>query len=147
MVKKLLPLIILLSIFSLTFSFAEEQEEEIQPQTFSADEISAFEKKFREIDVYMKYFKEKMVEHDDIISMYTDTERLFRELKTSPDISDISLAREHLNTKLEILDTKAKQKVSYIRRMDFMYQTMVILGLAIIVFMVLYSIYMFVRRK
>lgn len=147
MVKKLLPLIILLSIFSLTFSFAEEQEEEIQPQTFSADEIAAFEKKFREIDAYMKYFKEKMVEHDDIISMYTDTERLFRELKTSPDISDISLAREHLNTKLEILDTKAKQKVSYIRRMDFMYQTMVILGLAIIVFMVLYSIYMFVRRK
>lgn len=147
MVKKLLPLIIFLSIFSLNFSYAEEPEEGIQPRTFSADEIAAFEKRFREIDVYMNLFKEKMIEHDDIISMYVDTERLFRELKTSPDISDINLAREHLKTKLDMLEMKAKQKVSYIKRMDFMYQSMVVLGLALIVFMALYSIYMFVRRK
>lgn len=147
MVKKLLFMIILSLIVLLNFSYAVETREEIQPQTFSAEEISVFDKKFKEIDVYMNFFREKMVEHDDIIKSYTDAERLFRDLKTSPDISDINLAREHLNTKIDNLEGKAKQKVSYIRRMDFMYQTMVILGLAIIIFMVVYSIYMYLRRK
>jgi hypothetical protein len=147
MVKKLLFMIILSLIVLLNFSYAVETKEEIQPQTFSAEEISAFDKKFKEIDVYMNFFREKMVEHDDIIKSYTDAERLFRDLKTSPDISDINLAREHLNTKIDNLEGKAKQKVSYIRRMDFMYQTMVILGLGIIIFMVVYSIYMYLRRK
>ncbi len=147
MVKKLLFMIILSLIVLLNFSYAVETKDEIQPQTFSAEEISAFDKKFKEIDVYMNFFREKMVEHDDIIKSYTDAERLFRDLKTSPDISDINLAREHLNTKIDNLEGKAKQKVSYIRRMDFMYQTMVILGLGIIIFMVVYSIYMYLRRK
>jgi ABC-type iron transport system FetAB ATPase subunit len=140
-------MIILSLIVLLNFSYAVETKDEIQPQTFSAEEISAFDKKFKEIDVYMNFFREKMVEHDDIIKSYTDAERLFRDLKTSPDISDINLAREHLNTKIDNLEGKAKQKVSYIRRMDFMYQTMVILGLGIIIFMVVYSIYMYLRRK
>jgi len=147
MAKKLLSMIILSLILSLNFSFAAETRDEIQPQTFSAEEISAFEKKFKEIDVYMNFFREKMVEHDDIIKAYTDAERLFRDLKTSPDISDINLAREHLNTRIDILEGKAKQKVSYIKRMDFMYQTMVVLGLVIIIFMAVYSIYMYIRRK
>lgn len=147
MVKKLLSIIILFFVISAGFLYAADPKMEYQPQTLSAEEISAFEKKFKEIDVYMSFFREKMVEHDDIIKAYTDAERLFRDLKTAPDISDINLAREHLDTKIEILEGKAKQKVSYIRRMDFMYQTMVILGLGIIVFMVIYSIYMYVRRK
>lgn len=147
MVKRLLPLIILLLFFTLSFSYAAEQKDEVPPQTFSAEDIAAFEKKFREIDVYMNFFKMKMVEHDDIILLYTDAERLFRDLKTSPDISDIKLAREHLNTKIDIVESRARQKVSYIKRMDFMYQAMVILGLGIIVYMAIYSIYMYVRRK
>ncbi len=147
MVKKILFMIILSLAISFNFSYAADIKDEIQPQTFSAEEITVFEKKFKEIDTYMNFFREKMVEHDDIIKTYTDAERLFRDLKTSPDISDINLAREHLNTKIEVLESKAKQKVSYIKRMDFMYQTMIVLGLAIIVFMVIYSIYMYVRRK
>lgn len=145
MIKKLLSLIILFLLFS--FSYAAELKDEPLAQTFSAEEIAAFEKKFKEIDVYMNYLKDKMVEHNDIITMYSDTERIFRDFKTSPDISDIVLAREFLNSKLDILEEKAKQKVSYTRRMDFMYQTMVILGLASIIYMVIYSIYMYVRRK
>ncbi|HOP28731.1 MAG TPA: hypothetical protein P5120_01660 [Spirochaetota bacterium] len=147
MVKKILSMIILNLVIIYNFSNAADIKNEIQPQTFSAEEITVFEKKFKEIDTYMNFFREKMVEHDDIIKTYTDAERLFRDLKTSPDISDINLAREHLNTKIEVLESKAKQKVSYIKRMDFMYQTMIVLGLAIIVFMVIYSIYMYVRRK
>jgi hypothetical protein len=147
MVKKLLSVIIFSLIIFLNISYAAETKVEVQPQTLSADEITAFEKKFKEIDIYMNFFREKMVEHDDIIKSYTDAERLFRDMKTSPDRSDINLAREHLNTKIEILEGKAKQKVSYIKRMDFMYQTMIVLGLLIIVFMAVYSIYMYIRRK
>ena len=147
MVKKYLPLILVLLLFSFSVSHGARQDDENEPRIFSAEEISSFEQKFREIDVYMEYFREKMVEHNDIIDVYTDAERLFRDLKTSPDISDIDLAREHLNAKLEILREKAEQRMSYIKRMDLMYQTMTILGLIIIVFMVVYSIYMFARRK
>jgi len=147
MTKKLLSMIVFSVFIFLNHSYAADTKTEIQPQTFSIEEISAFEKKFKEIDVYMNFFREKMVEHDDIIKSYTDAERLFRDLKTSPDISDINLARELLNTKIDILEGRAKQKVSYIKRMDFMYQTMIVLGLAIIVFMVIYSIYMYLRRK
>ncbi|HOP63293.1 MAG TPA: hypothetical protein PK358_07835 [Spirochaetota bacterium] len=147
MVKKYLPLILVLLLFAFSISYGARSDEETQPRIFSAEEISDFEKKFKEIDVYMEYFREKMVEHNDIIDVYTDAERLFRDLKTSPDIVDIELAREHLNTKLENLREKAEQRMSYIKRMDLMYQTMTILGLVIIVFMVVYSIYMFARRK
>lgn len=148
MVKRILPLVILLSTVAFSYSYAAAPKEETPPpQTLSAEDIASFEKKFREIDVYMNFFKEKMVEHDDIILLYTEAERQFRDLKTSPDISDIKLAKEYLNTKIDILDNKAKQKVSYIKRMELMYQTMVIMGLGIIVYMSIYSIYMYIRRK
>ncbi len=148
MVKRILPLIILLSTFTFCYSYAAVPKDETPPpQTLSAEEIASFEKKFREIDGYMNFLKEKMVEHDDIILLYTDAERLFRDLKTSPDISDIKIAKEYLNTKIDILDNRAKQKVSYIKRMELMYQSMVIMGLGIIIYMSIYSIYMYIRRK
>ncbi len=145
MIKKLIPLVMLLLFISL--SFAAEPVPDTQLRTFSAEEISNFEKRFREIDIHMNYLKEKMVEQEEIISMYAETERLFRELKTSPDISDLNMAREYLTSKLNILEETSKERVSYVRRMDFMYQAMVVMGMAIIIFMIIYSIYMFARRK
>ena len=148
MIKRvILPSLLMLLLFNVSFAVTAEPVEQEQAQTFSPEDISAFEKKFKEIDVYIDYLKAKMVEHNDIISMYTEAERLFRDLKTSPDIKDIELSRQHLKLKLEILEEKAEQKVSYIKRMDFMYQAMLILGMTMIIFMVVYSIYMYARRK
>lgn len=146
MIKRvILPSLLMLLLFNVSFAVTPEPVE--QPLTFSPEDVSAFEKKFKEIDVYMDYLKAKMVEHNDIISMYTEAERLFRDLKTSPDIKDVELSRQHLKLKLEILEEKARQRVSYLKRMDFMYQSMLILGMIMIIFMVVYSIYMYARRK
>jgi len=147
MIKRLLLLTLVIPVVLFNYSYAADVQPEIQPQTFSSEEISAFEKKFKDIESNLNYLKNKMVEYNEIITLYTDAEKFFRELKTSPDIKDINLARQHLKMKLENLDEKTKQKVSYIKIMDFMFQGMVISGMILIIFMATYSIYMFARRR
>lgn len=146
MIKRLFLLTLVIPVILLN-SYAADVQPAVQPQTFSSEEISAFEKKFKEIEVNLNYLKEKTVEYNEIITLYSDAEKFFRELKTSPDIKDINLARQHLKTKLEILDEKSKQRASYIKRMEFMYQAMIVFGMISVIVMVSYSIYMYGRRK
>jgi len=113
----------------------------------TANEILSFEQRFKAVDESMNYLKSKNIDSNDIISVYTDAESLFRELKYTSELKDYDMAVRFLSHKLSVLEEKSSDRVSLARRMDLMYILMVSMGIIIIVVMSLYSIYMYSRRK
>jgi len=115
--------------------------------TGSADDISAFEKRFKAIDQSMAYLKNKNIDSNDIITIYTDAESLFREVKYTSELKDYDMTIKFLSDKLSVLEEKSLDRVSLAKRMDLIYIIMVGMGLIIITLMSFYSIYTYSRRK
>ncbi len=110
-------------------------------------DISSFEKKFKSIEQSMSFLKSKNIEYNDIITIYTEAESLFREVKYTSELKDQDMALRFLAHKLSILEEKTLERVSLAKRMDLMYILMVVMGFIIVGVMSFYSIYMYSRRK
>lgn len=126
-----------------TGSMLSAQED---PAKTSGD-ISSFEKRFKLIDESMNYLKTKNVDSNDIITLYTDAESLFREVKYASELKDYDMTLRFLSHKLSILEEKSLERVALAKRMDLIYILMVAFGTVIILIMSGYSIYMYSRRK
>ena len=113
----------------------------------NANDISTFEKRFKAVDESMKFLKNKNIDNNDLITLYTDTEALLRDIKYASEIKDYDLTVKFLSHKLSILEDKSLERVSLVKRMDLMYMLMVIMGMTIIIGMSIFSIYMYSRRK
>ncbi len=113
----------------------------------NAGDIASFEKRFKAVDESMNYLKAKNVDNNDIITLYTDAESLFRELKYASELKDYDMTIRFLSHKLTILEEKSLERVGLAKRMDLIYILMVGFGAVIIVIMSGYSIYMYSRRK
>ena len=119
----------------------------------SADNASAvilsFEKRFKAVDESMLYLKNNNIDSNDIITLYTDAESLFREVKYTSELKekDYDLAMKFLSSKISVLEEKSTERVLFAKRMNLMYILMVAMGLTIIILMSFYSIYMYSRRK
>jgi len=111
------------------------------------NDISSIEKRFKAIDTSMAYLKNKNVDINDIITLYTESESMFREVKYTSELKDYDMTLKFLSHRLAILEEKTLERVSLAKRMDLMYILMVGMGMVIIVGMSLYSIYMYSRRK
>lgn len=116
------------------------------PDTIEKD-FSTFEKRFKAIDESINYLKSKNVDSNDIITMYAEAESLFREVKYASELKDYDMTVRFLSHKISILEEKSLERVSLAKRMDLMYILMVSMGGVIVVFMSIYSIYMYSRRK
>ena len=113
----------------------------------NADDISAFEKRFKAVDESMNYLKAENVDSNDIITLYTESESLFREVKYASELKDYDMTIRFLSHKLSILEEKSSERVALAKRMDLIYILMVGFGTVIILVMSGYSIYMYSRRK
>ncbi len=113
----------------------------------NADDISAFEKRFKAVDESMNYLKAENVDSNDIITLYTESESLFREIKYASELKDYDMTIRFLSHKLSILEEKSLERVALAKRMDLIYILMVGFGTVIILVMSGYSIYMYSRRK
>lgn len=116
------------------------------PQNLEND-FSSIEKRFKTVDESINYLKTKNIDINDIITLYTEAESLFREVKYASELKDYDMSVRFLSHKISILEEKSLERVSLAKRMDLMYILMVSMGAAIIVIMSLYSIYMYSRRK
>ncbi|HNX23338.1 MAG TPA: hypothetical protein PKG60_04780 [Spirochaetota bacterium] len=116
------------------------------PDTIEKD-FSTFEKRFKAIDESINYLKSKNVDSNDIITMYAEAESLFREVKYASELKDYDMTVRFLSHKISILEEKSLERVSLAKRMDLMYILMVSMGGVIVIFMSIYSIYMYSRRK
>jgi hypothetical protein len=111
------------------------------------DDISIFEKRFKAVDESMNYLKAENVDSNDIITLYTESESLFREVKYASELKDYDMTIKFLSHKLSILEEKSLERVALAKRMDLIYILMVGFGTGIIIVMSGYSIYMYSRRK
>ncbi len=116
------------------------------PQNVEND-FSSIEKRFKNVDESINYLKTKNIDINDIITIYTEAESLFREVKYASELKDYDMSVRFLSHKISILEEKSLERVSLAKRMDLMYILMVSIGVTIIVILSLYSIYMYSRRK
>jgi hypothetical protein len=127
----------------LTGNFLYAQNDPVK----SADDISAFEQRFKAVDESMNYLRVKNIDSNDIITIYTEAESLFREVKYASELKDYDMTIRFLTHKLSILEEKSLERVALAKRMDLIYILMVGFGTVIIIIMSGYSIYMYSRRK
>jgi len=111
------------------------------------NDFSSIEKRFKTIDESINYLKTKNIDINDIITIYTEAESLFREVKYASELKDYDMSVRFLSHKISILEEKSTERVSLAKRMELMYILMVSMGVVIIVIMSSYSIYMYSRRK
>lgn len=142
MIRKLIVSGLLFVFFTGTPLLSQNE----MPQNTEND-FSSIEKRFKTIDDSINYLKTKNIDINDIITIYTEAESLFREVKYTSELKDYDMSVRFLSHKISILEEKSLERVSLAKRMDLMYILMVSMGAAIIVIMSLYSIYMYSRRK
>ena len=136
-------LILLLVLFPFTAVFPESDN----PADYSS-QILSLEKKFRTIDQSFEYLKKNNAELGDLSKIREDALNLFKEIKDNPDsLKDYDMALQLLDARVSILEEKSAEKISFVRRSAFMYIIMAIAGTGIILFMVIYLILMYLRRK
>ena len=142
MVRKILiSVLILLSPGIAVFSQKEISAE-------YSGQISSLEKRFKAIDGSMNYLKKNNVDQNNIIKIYSEAESLFRDIKETPEqIKDYDMALKFLSQKLSVIEEKSAERISFAGRTGFMYIVMIATGSGIILFMMIYSIIMYVRRK
>ena len=103
---------------------------------------------FRTIDQSFEYLKKNNAELGDLSKIREDALNLFKEIKDNPDsLKDYDMALQLLDARVSILEEKSAEKISFVRRSAFMYIIMAIAGTGIILFMVIYLILMYLRRK
>lgn len=137
---------LLLVLFTVA-PLSSQEESRTEPVRDISKEISLFEKKFKSINESMNFLNSKNIDHNDIIILYGEAESLLKEIKSNPELKDYDMTLKLLSNRISLLEEKSVERVSLVKRMDFMYNLMVGLGLAVIVLMSSYSIYMYSRRK
>lgn len=126
-----------------TGNFLSAQNDPIK----NTDDILTFEKRLKGIDESLNYLRAKNVDSNDIITLYTESESLFREIKYSSELKDYDMTIKFLSYKLLILEEKSLERVSLAKRVDLIYILMLVFGTVIVLVMSGYSIYMYSRRK
>lgn len=142
MVRKCLVLFIVFLLQGLTAFTQDENSNDYSAQ------ILTLEKKFRVLDESIAYLKKNNMEIADIDRIHTEAGGLFREIKDNPDaFKDYDMALQLLSVKVAVLEEKTAERISFARRSAFMYIVMVVAGAGILLFMIIYSVSMYIRRK
>lgn len=137
---------IILSIIFMLQGITAFSQNENTPD-YSA-QILSLEKKFKVLNESIAYLKNKNMDTADISKTYAEAGNLFKDIKDNPDsLRDYDMALQLLSVKISTLEEKTADKISFARRTAFMYIVMVTAGAGIILFMVIYSILMYLRRK
>ncbi|HPS56728.1 MAG TPA: hypothetical protein PK514_01355 [Spirochaetota bacterium] len=150
MYKKGLILFFLLSILAAPLFSAKEKEQEVIPVEtirLSGEDSALIASKLSVSQNLVKSMMQDEIEAADLIPMLKECEKIFDSLKSSTDIKDPFAVKDMLLAKLAALESKAQERIYLHKRMNLLYQIMVVSGMLIIVVMIVYSIYMFSKRK
>ena len=144
-------LIVILFLFLIPFQlFSAVKEQKNEPAAIfklsGADNV-LMAQKLSTAQGRVNSMVQRNIECSDLMSQLKEAEKIYESLKTSPDIKDPVVLKDLLLTRLSILDTEAQRRIATNSRMDLIYQTMIITGLVLIVLMIIYSIYMYSKRK
>lgn len=147
--KKGIIIFFLLSLLSIPLFSAKVEElvPPVEPLRLSGEDSALIASKLSVSQNLVKYMMQNDIETADLIPMLKENEKIFDSLKSSTDIKDPFTVKDMLLLKLSILESRAQDRISLHRRMNLMYQIMVVSGMLLIVLMIVYSIYMYSKRK
>lgn len=152
MYKKGMLLLFILSILAVPLFSAKtvKEEQEILPVEtvrLSGEDSALIASKLSVAQNMVKSMMQNDIETADLIPVLTESEKIFDSLKTSTDIKDPVVLKDLVLARLAALEIKAQDRIYLHKRMNLLYQIMVVTGMLLIVIMIVYSIYMFSKRK
>lgn len=140
----------LLSMLAVPIFSAKEKDQEVIPVEtirLSGEDSALIASKLSVSQNMVKSMMQDDIETADLIPMLKEAEKIFDSLKTSTDIKDPVAVKDMLLAKLSALEIKAQDRIYLHKRMNLLYQIMVVSGMLLIIIMIAYSIYMFSKRK
>ncbi len=146
MMKKLFALALMFFFIGILSLYAAE-EKKVIPANFSGQDSALIAQKLSAAQSRMKQLIDNNIDCSDLMSRLAETQKKFDELKSSLEIKDPAASRDLLLASIESIEARAAERMLLNRRMDVIYQIMVILGMLAIVLMIVYSIYMYSKRK
>ncbi len=152
MYKKRIIIFLLLAILPVPLLSKKNVKEEQQPLPVETVRLSGEDSALiaSRLSVSQNFVKSMMqddIETADLIPELKEAEKIFDSLKSSTEIKDPAAVKDMLIAKLAILENRAQERINLHKRMNLLYQIMVISGMLIIVVMIIYSIYMYSQRK
>lgn len=122
-------------------------QDNIQSNSLNVDEILHFEEMLSVIKSNIAFLSEEQIETGDMKNRFSEAGNLFFSLKNSSDIKDFELMKKYLNTIISELAQESGDKVAFVKRMELLYWMMLSIGLVIVLMILVYSIFMYSRRK
>ena len=152
MFKKGMILVFILSILAVPLfsaKSAKEEEQVVPAETvrLSGEDSALIASKLSEAQNIVKTMMRNDIETSDLIPILKESENIFDSLKTSTDIKDPVAVKDMLLAKISILESRAQDRIYLHRRMNLLYKVMVISGMLVIVMLIVYAIYMYIKRK
>lgn len=152
MYKKGMLLLFILSILAVPLFSAKAAKDEqelvpVETVRLSGEDSALIASRLSAAQNMVKSMMQNDIETADLIPVLTDSEKIFDSLKTSTDIKDPAVLRDLVLARLAALEIKAQDRIYLHKRMNLLYQIMVVTGMLLIVIMIVYSIYMFSKRK
>lgn len=139
----LLPVIIFLfSIYSGLLSQDNTAINSVKPE-----ELIHLEEMLSIVKANIDFLTSEQIEVDAIKKRYAEAENLFFALKYSHEIRDPELLKRYLLSTADELVNESGDRVDFVKRMTFLYWMMVGFGLLLILTLLVYSVYMYAKRK
>jgi hypothetical protein len=139
--------VFLLPILIISLSISAYSQEHKAGSTLLVDETLHFEEMFSVVKDNIAFLTEEQMETDNMKRLLSEAEGLFFRLKYLEDIKDPELMKRHLSTIVADLVQESGERVAFVQRMNLLYWMMLSIGLFIVFLMLVYSIYMYSRRK
>lgn len=124
-----------------------EPEPVVETIRLSGEDSALIASKLSAAQNLVKSMIQDEIDTSDLIPLLKESEKTFYFLKSSPDIKDPVALKDMLLARLASLEVKAQERITLHKRMNLLYQIMVVSGMIVIIVMIIYSIYMFSRRK
>lgn len=115
--------------------------------TLLVDEILHYEEMISVVKDNIAFLNEEQIETDNMKRLLSEAEGLFFSLRYVEDIKDPELMKRHLSNIVADLVQASGERVAFVQRMNLLYWMMLSIGLFIVFLMLIYSIYMYSRRK
>lgn len=109
--------------------------------------LTEIDRGFTTVRDNLAYLDEKQVEHLRLTERLENAEHLFRQLVHVFSSNEIKSTKDIIELEINNLITESNSRVTITKRLDFLYLTMTVIGLIIIMAILGYTIFMYSRRR
>ena len=122
-------------------------QDNISDNPLKPEELIYFDEMLSIAKNNIDFLNREQIDADEIKKGYAEASNVFFTLRNSPDVKDPDLLKRYLTVLTSDLVNESGDRVDFVKRINLLYWMMVSIGLIIIIIILIYSIYMFAKRK